>query len=93
MLLLLVQGFPPIPVSENFDLSWLLLNMAMAVVWALVAAVCFGVVVAIGFRVLDALTPGLDKMEELRKGNVAVAAVMATFMLCLTAVVVAVLLG
>jgi uncharacterized membrane protein YjfL (UPF0719 family) len=43
-------------------------------------------------RLFSALTPGIDELEELKKGNMAVALVFATFILSLTAVVVAILL-
>ena len=88
----LLQGLPPIPTSGDVDLIRILINMALAIVWAVVAAVSFAIVIPIGVRLFDALTPGLDEMEELRKGNMAVALVFATFIVSLTAIVVAVLL-
>jgi len=66
--------------------------MALAVAWALVAAISFAIVIPIGIRLFRALTPGLDEIEELKKGNMAVALVFATFMLSLTAIVVAILI-
>jgi len=68
-----------------------LINMALAVAWALVAVISFAIVIPIGIRLFRALTPGLDEIEELKKGNMAVALVFATFMLSLTAIVVAIL--
>jgi len=70
----------------------ILINMALAVAWAVVAGICFAVVIPLGIRLFGALTPGLDEIEELKKGNMAVAVVFAAFILSLTAVVVAVLL-
>ena len=43
-------------------------------------------------RLLQALVPELDIIPELKQGNLAVAAFSAAFLICLTAVVVAVLL-
>jgi uncharacterized membrane protein YjfL (UPF0719 family) len=88
----LFQGLPPIPDGGSVDFLRILLNMALAVAWAIVAGISFAVVVPIGIRLFGALTPGLDEVEELRKGNLAVALVFATFIASLTAVVVAVLL-
>ena len=88
----LLQGLPPIPGSGDVDLLRILINMALAVAWAVVAAVSFAIVIPIGIRLFGALTPGMDEIEELKKGNLAVALVFATFILSLTAIVVAVLL-
>ena len=88
----LYQGFPPIPDSANIDIARLLLNMGLAIAWTIVAGVSFAVAISIGMRVFNALSPGLDKLEELKKGNMAVAVVFATYIICLTAVVVAILL-
>ncbi len=88
----LFQGLPPIPDSADVDPIRILLNMALAVVWAFVGGVSFVIVISLGVRLFSALIPGLDQAEELKKGNMAVALVYATFILSLTAIVVAVLL-
>jgi hypothetical protein len=87
-----VQGLPPIPDANQLDLGRLLVNMALAVVWTLVAGVSFAVAIGIGLRLFDALLPGLDYVSELKKGNLAVAAVLGVFVASLTAIVVAILL-
>ena len=92
MLSLLLQGLPPIPDGSQLDLGRLLVNMALAVVWTVVACVSFAVAISIGLRLFDALMPGLDYLAELKKANMAVAAVLAVFMISLTAIVVAILL-
>ncbi len=92
MLSLLLQGLPPIPDGSQLDLGRLLVNMALAVVWTVVAGVSFAVAISIGLRLFDALMPGLDYLAELKKANMAVAAVLAVFMISLTAIVVAILL-
>jgi uncharacterized membrane protein YjfL (UPF0719 family) len=66
--------------------------MALAIAWAVVAGICFAIVIPIGIRLFNVLTPDLVEIEELKKGNMAVAVVFATFILSLTAIVVAVLL-
>ena len=88
----LIQGLPPIPGSGDLDLIRVLINMALAVAWTVVAGVSFAVVIPIGIRLFNALTPGLDELEELKKGNMAVAIVFATFIVSLTAIAVAILL-
>ncbi|GAB4550086.1 MAG: hypothetical protein Kow0063_44760 [Anaerolineae bacterium] len=87
----LLQGLPPIP-GGDVDLVRILINMALAVVWSVVAAVSFAIVIPLGMRLFGALTPGLEEIEELKKGNMAVALVLSIFILSLTAIVVAILL-
>jgi uncharacterized membrane protein YjfL (UPF0719 family) len=88
----LLQGLPPIPDSGDVDLIRILINMALAILWAIVAGISFAIVIPIGIRLFNALTPGLDEIEELKKGNLAVALVFATFIISLTAIVVAILI-
>lgn len=92
MLSTLFQGLPPIPDSGDVDIVRILINMALAIAWAIVAGISFAVVIPIGIRLFNALIPGLDEIEELKKGNIAVALVFATFILSLTAIVVAILI-
>ena len=87
-----LQGLPPIPNNGDVDLIRLLINMVLAIAWAVVAAISFAIVIPIGIRLFRALTPGIDELEELKKGNLAVALVYATFILSLTAIVVTILL-
>ena len=88
----LLQGLPPIPNSGDVDLVRILINMVLAVAWAVVAAIGFAIVIPIGIRLFRSLTPDIDELEELKKGNLAVALVYATFILSLTAIVIAILL-
>jgi hypothetical protein len=92
MFSLLLQGLPPIPDGSQLDLGRLLINIALAIVWTVVAGVSFAVAISIGVRLFEALLPGLDYLAELKKGNLAVAAVLGVFMISLTAIVVAILL-
>ncbi|UCC87659.1 MAG: DUF350 domain-containing protein [Anaerolineales bacterium] len=88
----LLQGLPPIPDSGDMDLTRILINMVLAIAWAVVAGISFAIVIPLGIRLFNALTPGLDEIEELKKGNMAVALVFATFIISLTAIVVAILI-
>ena len=92
MLSILAQGLPPIPDPNSLDIGQLLTNIGLAILWTLVASICFGVAISIGIRLLQALVPELDTIQELKRGNLAVAMFSAAFLICLTAVVVAVLL-
>jgi len=85
------QGLPPIP-DNGVDLARLLINMGLAIAWTLVAGISFALAISIGVRLFSALIPGLDEIQELKKGNMAVAAVWAAFIISLTAIVVAILL-
>lgn len=83
-------GLPPLP-GAGPDFASILLNMLFAVLWSLIAAIGFAAAIAIGFRVLNILTPGLNEWEELRKGNMAVGLVWAAFIIAVAIVVYVVL--
>lgn len=83
-------GLPPLPGAGPNYLS-VLQNMIFAVAWSIVAAVGFAAAIAIGFRILNVLTPGLNEWEELRKGNMAVGIVWAAFTISVALVVYVVL--
>lgn len=83
-------GLPPLP-GAGPDFGSIALNMVFAILWSLVAAVGFAGAIAIGFRVLNLLTPGLDEWEELRRGNMAVGIVWAAFVLAVAVVMYVVL--
>jgi len=86
------QGLPPIQPDSGFDIVDFLVNAGAALLWSVVAALIFSLVIIVAMRIFSALTPGINEMEELRKGNTAVALVMFGFTLAVSAVVVAVLL-
>jgi len=88
----LLQALPPIQPQTGFDLVNFLINAVAALLWSVIAAMIFSLVVIVAMRLFTALTPGLNEIEELGKGNIAVALVMLTFILAVAAVVVAVLL-
>lgn len=84
-------GLPPLP-GAGPDFGSIALNMLFAVLWSIVAAIGFAGAIAIGFRVLNLLTPGLNEWEELRKGNMAVGVLWAAFTLAVAIVVYVVLI-
>lgn len=83
-------GIPPLPgTGPNFgDIA---LNMLFAILWSIVAAISFAVAIGIAYRVLNLLTPGLDEWEELKKGNMAVGILWASFTLAVALVLYVVL--
>ena len=83
-------GLPPLP-NAGPDFGSIALNMLFAVLWSIVAAIGFAAAIAIGFRVLNLMTPGLNEMEELKKGNMAVGVLWAAFTLAVAIVVYVVL--
>ena len=83
-------GLPPLP-GAGLNLVSVLQNMLFAVLWSIVAAIGFAAAIAIGFRVLNVLTPGLNEWDELRKGNMAVGLVWAAFTISVAVVVYVVL--
>ena len=83
-------GLPPLP-NAGPDFGSITLNMLFAVLWSIVAAIGFAAAIAIGFRVLNLMTPGLNEMEELKKGNMAVGVLWAAFTLAVAIVVYVVL--
>ncbi|MDQ7823970.1 MAG: DUF350 domain-containing protein [Candidatus Eremiobacteraeota bacterium] len=51
------------------------------VAWAVTAAIAMSAALAILLAIYNKLTPQLDEMQELKKGNIAVAIVMAAVIL------------
>jgi uncharacterized membrane protein YjfL (UPF0719 family) len=88
----LFQTVPPMPPPAGFDLWNFLVNAVAALFWAVIAVIIFAFAVGVAMRIFTALTPGLDEMAELRRGNIAVALVMVAFILSVMGVMVAVLI-
>ncbi len=61
--------------------------------WAVLSALLMGVGTGLGVKFFDMMTPGLDEMEELRKGNIAVAIVVAAVILAIGIVMATALVG
>ncbi len=59
----------------------------MAFGWAVVGAIGMGVGLAVAFKIFTAFTADLDEIEELKKGNVAVAIVLASAIISMGIVV------
>jgi len=74
------------------DYGRILQNMIFLLVWIVVASIGFAIAVPIAMRVFNRMTPGIDEMAELRKGNTAVAIIMAATVLAMAMVVLAVIL-
>ena len=55
--------------------------------WALVGAVSMGVGLAVALKIFTVLTPGIDEIEELKKGNIGVAVVLAAVIIAMGIVV------
>jgi len=94
LLLPLLQEPPPLPTTmgATVDVKSFLLNALFDILWAIVAAICFAIIIPIALKLYNLLTPGVDEMEELKKGNVAVAIVLFGFILSMTLVVIAIFL-
>lgn len=88
---ILSQPLPPIPQNSGPDFGTFAMNALFAILWAIVAAIVFTIIVAVGMRLYRALTPGFDELKELAEGNMAVGLTMAAFILGISAVVIAVL--
>jgi len=74
------------------DYGRILQNMIFLLIWIVVASIGFAIAVPIAMRVFNRMTPGIDEMEELKKGNTAVAIVMSATVLAMALLVVAVVL-
>lgn len=78
--------------STNIDFGNVAEQVLLALLWSIVGAIVFSIIIALAMRVFSILTPGLDEMAELRKGNVAVGLVAAGFVLTVSIVVIALIL-
>ena len=64
-----------------------ILQYLVTIGWAIAGAISVGIGLGVALRVFTALTPNLDEMEELRKGNYAVAIVLAAVILAMGVVI------
>jgi len=64
----------------------LLYDFLKGIAWALVAAISMSLAMGILLKVYDAMTP-IDEWEEIRKGNIACAIIMAAVVLAFGIVV------
>jgi uncharacterized membrane protein YjfL (UPF0719 family) len=88
----LLQALPIGIPTGSPDYGRIVMNMIFLVLWAIVSAIAFAIVVPIAMRVFNRMTPGIDEMAELKRGNTAVAIVMGATVLAMVLLVVAVTL-
>ena len=88
----MAQTLPPIQQRSSFDVVNFLLNAVAALLWSVIASLIFSLIVIVAMRIFTLLTPGINELDELKNGNIAVALVMMSFILAVAAVVVAVLI-
>lgn len=94
-MLLLVRIAQQLPIgipSGSPDYGRVLINAVFLLFWVIVSAVAFSIAVPVAMRVFNRMTPGIDEMAELKRGNTAVAIVMGATVLAMVLLVVAVVL-
>jgi len=69
--------------------KFVMVQYLVTVGWAIAGALSMGIGLAVALQVFTVLTPKIDEIEELKKGNIGVAIVLAAVILA-TAIVVAV---
>jgi uncharacterized membrane protein YjfL (UPF0719 family) len=93
MLMIRVAQALPLGIPESGpDYGRVLLNMVFLLLWVIVSAIAFAIVIPVALTIFNRMTPGIDEMAELRKGNTAVATVMAATILAMVLLVMAVVL-
>lgn len=71
------------------DLSTIVLNMGIGVLWAIVGGVSLAIVLPIAIKIFDWMTKDIDEVEELKKGNMAVALILFGLIMGISLVVAA----
>ncbi len=71
------------------DLSTILLNVAIGMLWAVAGGVSLAIVAPIAIKIFDWMTPDIDEVEELKKGNMAVGLILFGVILGLSIIVAA----
>ena len=89
---MLLQVLPPTGMPAGPDWASFGWNVLFAVLWTVVAVLCFGIAIPLALRLFNWMTPGLDEMQELKQGNRAVGMVLFGFILAMALVVIAILL-
>lgn len=70
-------------------LKFVLIQYLVTVGWGIAGAISMGIGLGVALKVFSKMTPGINEIEELRKGNLGVAIVLAAVIIA-TGVVVAV---
>ncbi len=71
------------------DLSTILLNVAIGMLWAVAGGVSLAIVAPIAIKIFDWMTKDIDEVEELKKGNMAVGLILFGVILGLSIIVAA----
>jgi len=69
------------------NFKWVMVQYLVTIGWAIVGAIAMGVGLGVALKVFTILTPHIDEMEELKKGNIGVAIVLAAVILAMGVVV------
>jgi len=88
----ILQATPPFGIPAGPDYGRVLLNAAFLIFWVIIAGVAFAIMAPVAMRVFNRVTPGIDEMAELKRGNMAVAMVQGATILAMALLVVAVIL-
>ena len=67
--------------------QWTMLQYLITLGWAITGAIAMGLGLAIGLKLFTILTPKIDEVEELKKGNVGVAILLAAIVISMAVVV------
>ncbi len=78
-----------VEVEDMIDLSTILLNVAIGMLWAVAGGVSLAIVAPIAIKIFDWMTKDIDEVEELKKGNMAVALILFGVILGISLVVAA----
>jgi len=69
------------------NFKWVMVQYLVTIGWAIAGAIAMGIGLGVALKVFTILTPNIDEMEELKKGNIGVAIVLAAVILAMGAVV------
>jgi uncharacterized membrane protein YjfL (UPF0719 family) len=69
------------------DWQFLIYQYIVTLGWALTGAISMGISLGVGLKVYSFLTPDVEEMEELKKGNLAVAILMSSVVIAMGVVV------
>ncbi len=71
------------------NLSTVLLNVAIGMLWAVAGGISLALVAPIAIKIFDWMTKDIDEVEELKKGNMAVGLILFGLILGISIVVAA----
>lgn len=71
------------------NLSTVLLNVAIGMLWAVAGGISLAIVAPIAIKIFDWMTKDIDEIEELKKGNMAVGLILFGLILGISLVVAA----